>query len=152
MQDERILKQLEVVRELTIKILSAIPESDWDSIPEGFRNNIRWNAGHIATVQDNFVYGLGKVSPNLPENYLSYFGGGTSPADWEEQPPSKEEILNVLQKQTAWIQQQCKDKLDVQIGKAFKGMETVGELLLFSIFHEGMHFGVINSLKKSLSN
>ncbi|MFC0610870.1 DinB family protein [Scopulibacillus daqui] len=151
MNEESVFKQLDIVRAATAGLLESIPESDWDVIPKGFRNNIRWNAGHILTIQDLFANGLRSMTQNLPGNYLAYFAKDTSPADWNEQPPSKEELIKFLKDQPGWIREVCKGKLDQKLDKPFKGFETIGELLTFSVYHEGLHDGVINTQSKIVS-
>ncbi|MFC7395406.1 DinB family protein [Scopulibacillus cellulosilyticus] len=148
MQEEIVFKQLETVRNSTLDLLESIPESDWDVIPQGFRNNIRWNAGHIVTILDLFASGLRSISPNLPERYLAYFAKDTSPADWTDQPPAKEEIIQLLKEQPGWIRTACEGKLDEKLPKPFKGFETIGEVLSFGIFHDGLHTGIINAQSK----
>ncbi|MFP7159443.1 DinB family protein [Priestia aryabhattai] len=152
MNEEIIFKQLKTVREVTVKLLESIPESDWDVIPEGFKNNIRWNAGHILTIQDLLANSFHSVSKNLLNKYLAYFAKDTSPADWIEQPPTKEELLKLLKEQPAWIRTECEGKLDQKLDKPFRGIETLGELLLFSSFHDGLHTGVIHAQSKVVSS
>lgn len=151
MKEEIIFKQSETVRSITVELLESIPESDWDIITKGFRNNIRWNAGHILTIQDWFANSFRSLSENLPNKYWGYFAKDTSPADWTDDPPSKEVLLKLLKEQHAWIHTTCKGKLDQKLDEPFKGMETLGELLLLGNFHDGMHNGVINAQKKIIS-
>ncbi|MBU3568870.1 DinB family protein [Priestia aryabhattai] len=151
MKEEIIFKQLESVRSITMELLESIPESEWDVIPKGFRNNIRWNAGHILTIQDFFTNSFRSLSEHLPEKYWAYFGKDTSPADWTEKPPSKEVLLKLLKEQPASIHTRCEGKLDQKLDKPFKGAETLGELLLIGNFHDGMHTGVINAQRKIIS-
>jgi DinB superfamily len=151
MKEENIFKQLETVRSVTVELLESIPESNWDVIPEGFRNNIRWNAGHILTIQDLLANDFRSISENLPDKYLAYFSKDTSPSNWTEQPPSKEELLKLLKEQSAWIRTACEGKLEQKLDKPFRGFETLGELLLFGSFHDGMHTGIINAQNKIVS-
>ncbi|AEP87498.1 DinB family protein [Bacillus spizizenii] len=151
MREENIFKQLETVRNITVELLETIHETKWDAIPEGFRNNIRWNAGHILTIQELFANGFHSISKNLPGRYLDYFSKDTSPANWGEQAPSKEELLRLLKDQSAWIRTACEGNLEQKLDKPFRGFETFGELLLFGSFHEGLHTGIINAQDKIVS-
>ncbi|MEH7266144.1 DinB family protein, partial [Priestia megaterium] len=108
MKEEIIFNQSETVRSITVELLESIPESDWDVIPKGFRNNIRWNAGHILTIQDWFANSFRSLSENLPNKYWDYFAKDTSPADWTDDPPSKEVLLKLLKEQHVWIHTTCK--------------------------------------------
>jgi|SRR5579875_1582592 len=146
MKEEAIFRPLSSARERTLQLIESISEEYWDEIPSGFRNNIRWNVGHILTVHEFFAFGPG--SKHLPESYPTFFNKDTKPADWVSTPPSKAELLGYLKEQPSRVENALQGKLANPLRNSFLGMETVGELLVFSSFHEGMHVGVINALAK----
>lgn len=49
---------MEIVRGITMKSINRIPEEIVDIVPKGFNNNIHWNFGHIAFIQEKLVYGV----------------------------------------------------------------------------------------------
>ena len=53
---EFLFNQLKAVRGDTINVVKELSESQADSIPEGFNNNIRWNLGHVYVVQELFAF------------------------------------------------------------------------------------------------
>jgi len=55
MTNDMVLRQVEVVRAITLQKLESITEDVADIMPEGFNNTIRWNVGHILIVQDQLA-------------------------------------------------------------------------------------------------
>ncbi|MGO4499320.1 DinB family protein [Paenibacillus sp. 2RAB27] len=147
------LKQLDFIRQSTIKAVAGLSESTIDHIPEGFNNNIRWNLGHIYTVQEKFAFHFAGEPLQLPENFDRLFAKGTKPADWHEKLPSLEELLVLLAEQPKRIQEVLQDRLDERVAKPFTTgsgllLNTIGEFLNFTLYHEGMHFNTITILKR----
>ncbi|MBB6451253.1 hypothetical protein HNR44_003247 [Geomicrobium halophilum] len=155
MTDERDLwNQVIFVRKATLFEVKELTEADADRIPNGYNNSIRWNLGHIGTIQAMLVNGYSSHRVELPARYEKFFARGTSPADWEEAPPTLDEIRFFMRNQTDQLQTVLSSHLDeplkepFPIGKA--QIETVGELLRFSLYHEGLHTGVFKGIKKTI--
>jgi uncharacterized damage-inducible protein DinB len=147
------LKQLDFIRQSTIKAVAGLSESTIDHMPEGFNNNIRWNLGHIYTVQEKFAFHFAGEPLQLPENFDRLFTKGTKPADWHGELPSLEELLALLAEQPKRIQEVLQDRLDEHVAKPFTTgsgllLSTIGEFLNFTLYHEGMHFNSITLLKR----
>lgn len=80
----------------------------------------------------------------LPGNYATMFGNGTMPSDWTTEPPAPETLRHYLEEQPSRIQETFSDRLSVKLPTPIKlgpyiEMETIGEVLYFTLFHEGMH-------------
>ena len=75
--EQTIIQHMETVRGITEKTMKKIPEEILDIIPHGFNNNIRWNFGHIAFVQEKLVYGILGKEMNIPKEYEQLFCAGT---------------------------------------------------------------------------
>lgn len=147
-----ILKQLQFVRNNTLTEVSELTEQQVTLIPAGFRNNIKWHLGHIYVVQEKFAFDLAGEAPHYPAHFKEWFDTGSSPSDWkEEMLPTREELLILLKQQILRIDQ----TLSLHINKQIQPYTTstgltltaVQELLSFCLYHEGMHFGTIKSLK-----
>ncbi|OAS22723.1 DinB family protein [Paenibacillus oryzisoli] len=148
------LKQLEFIRKSTIKVVEGLSEDTLDDMPEGFNNNIRWNLGHIIFVQEKFAFHFIGEPLQIPENFERLFAKGTRPADWaEEELPSLETLLALLVEQPQRIQSILHGRLDESVAKPFTTgngllLTTIGELLNYTLYHEGMHFNMISLLKR----
>ncbi|QKG83674.1 DinB family protein [Kroppenstedtia pulmonis] len=149
--DQAVFKQMEWIRnQLTVKLAEETNPEILDRIPSGFNNSIRWNLGHILHAQEQMVFGLAGEQVTLPESYEGLFGNGTKPGDWTTEPPSLETLIDALKEQPARIQQAFSDRLETPLVKPFLSYETIGEIISFSLFHEGVHIGVIKGLQNAL--
>jgi len=148
---------METVRGITNQTLKKIPEEISDLIPKGFNNSIRWNFGHIAFIQEKLVFELLGEEKNIPGNYEQLFGAGTKPAEWKETPPSFTEIAEILTEQKTRIRDFLQGRLHENLPTPFINRSgitfyTVGEVFLFSFYHEALHIGTIKRLHKSISS
>lgn len=149
MKEEMIFQQINLVRQNTLNEMANLTEEQADLVPVGFNNSIRWNLGHIFTVQNGLILQFGGKVTETPVHYFELFAPGTKPADWSAEVPPLHELKQLLEEQPAKLKEALAGQLDEQAAKAFKTLTTVGEILNFSIFHEGMHLGAIKGLKKA---
>lgn len=157
MNNEIVLSQMDLIRSFTLRNLEHVSEADADKVPSGFRNTIRWNAGHIVTVQEQLVIGLGGGISHIPSYYPEMFGNGTKPEDWKREAPTMDELLGQLKEQPGRIRAVLGERLGENAVQPFKlgqvaEMNTIGEILIFSLYHEGIHAGTINAMKKLLTD
>ncbi|MEX2414968.1 MAG: DinB family protein [Paenibacillaceae bacterium] len=150
--NEYLFRQLEFVRNITLKAVEGITEDVADTIHPGFRNNIRWNLGHIYLVQERFAFQFLGMPLNLPANYSDLFAMGTSPLNWTDEPPALSDIINMLSEQQGRIRASLEFRLNERVEKPYTTssgltMETVKEFLTFAMYHEGMHFSCIKMYK-----
>lgn len=151
-----LFTQLAFVRQSTLKLFEGLDEGMADIVPQGFNNNIRWNFGHIYTGQEKMVFQLAREQPLLPDGYAEMFSNGTKPADWQSTPPSLNELHSALAEQTARIEAAFANRLDEKIAAPYTTsagltMNTIQELILFTLYHEGMHFTAIRFYKRLLA-
>jgi uncharacterized damage-inducible protein DinB len=158
MNGSKLMEQLQDVRQRTLSVVENLSDAQLDVVPPGFRNSIRWNLGHVFVSQEKMVFTLAGEENKSPEGYISLFAGGTAPSMWEESSiaiPTLEEITTCLRDQPGRIQEQFAGRLGDPLAEPFKAatgivFATVEEVIHFSIYHEGLHTGVIMSLKKML--
>lgn len=150
---EFLFNQLKVIRSNTLNAVKEVSESQADSVPEGFNNNIRWNLGHVYLVQEKFAFGFIPEPLPMPEGFTELFGRGTKPSEWKVQLPTLLELIKLLEDQTSLIKEKLDNRLDEVVANPFKmpsglTLKTIGEFLTFSMYHEGMHVQTIKMLKK----
>ncbi|QQK74988.1 DinB family protein [Salicibibacter cibarius] len=148
MTEEQIFQQINMVRQSTLNELDGLSEQQADQMPEGFNNTIRWNLGHTYTVQNVLLSNYGGKNIETPSRYLELFAPGTKPADWEGEVPTLDEIQQSLEEQPEKLKQALSGQLDDEAAEPFMSLSTVGEILNFTLYHEGMHVGMIKSIKK----
>lgn len=153
MNEDMLFTLLETTRAGTLQAAKKI-QSDYadfaDTIPEGFNNNVRWNLGHIITITDQLANYPAGEQPDFGKTFHKSFANGTSPNDWNEETPSLDEIIQALQEQPSKIKEKFTGRLSEPLPKPFSlvGVEfkTVGDLIAFNLYHEGMHLGQINTM------
>jgi hypothetical protein len=152
MMDQIVFKQIESVRSITVRAVEGLSEKTLDFIPEGFNNNIRWNLGHIYLVQEKFAFYSASELRVLPESFERLFAKGTKPAEWSEKPPTLEVLIKMLTEQPKRIQEVMHNRLSEQVTPLTTGsgvtLNTIGEFINFTLYHEGMHFNTIKILNR----
>lgn len=122
-----------------------------NKIPEGFSNNIIWNIGHIVVVQQMLVYNLSGLPMMVSEEMVNKYRKGTAP----QGDVSQEEINEIKALLFSTLEQTKKD-FENDIFKNFNEFKTMTGFVIesaktaleFNNFHEGVHLGIILSLKK----
>jgi len=148
MNEEQIFKQVDMIRQSTLKEMEGISEEQADQIPDGFRNNIRWNLAHIYVTQNILLSDYGGKNIETPSRDLEMFAPATKPADWEGEAPTLEEIKQQLEEQPAKLKETLSGQMDDEAEEAFMTLPTVGEILNFTLYHEGAHVGIVKAIKK----
>ena len=150
-----IINQLNFTRLYTLGQLKKSNDAKWDTQPTGFSNTIRWNAGHIYVTLEYFVHLIDKEYEIVNAEWISLFVRGSSPANWEGDIPSNEEIVVALTEQTTrltkFLAGRLVEPLDNPMNLGDNNMETIGALILFAIWHEGLHVGLIVGLNRTLT-
>lgn len=145
---ELLFKSYELTRSYFIKNVEAMDESILHVQPEGFNNSIHWHVGHVLTVAEQFMFGFPKNSASLPANYMEFFATGTKPSDWKGDVPSVKELTVQLKEQIKRIKEIPAESFNQKLPKPFLGQETFGELTNFAVFHEALHLGKIQEMKR----
>ncbi|WP_424237694.1 DinB family protein [Bhargavaea ginsengi] len=151
--EELIFRHMQTVREMTLKCLDETPEEIAGIIPDGFRNNIHWNFGHILFIQERLALEVAGEEMELAAKYPEYFAAGTKPSDWKGEPPSLIEIREELDTQTERLQKLRAGRLDEPLPEPFTNrmgltFRMTGETLLFSFYHEALHLETIRQMRK----
>jgi hypothetical protein len=145
-----LLYQLSYIRNVTLSVAKDVTAEEADVIPEGFRNHIRWNLGHILTTQDRLTFAVAGLPSHVPAGYGKWFGRESTPLTWEGDAPALDELLSRLEAQPEQIRQALEGKLDTKLEKPFTlgtglTLETIGDSLNYSLYHEGVHLSVIKA-------
>ncbi|MGE7612876.1 DinB family protein [Paenibacillus sp. FSL H7-0737] len=152
MMEQIVFKQIEFVRSVTVRAVEELSEELLDIIPQGLNNNIRWNLGHIYLVQEKFAFHSARELMQLPESFERLFAKGTKPAEWSEKPPTLEVLIKMLSEQPKRIQEAMHNRLSEQATPLTTGsgltLNTIGEFINFTLYHEGMHFNTIKLLNR----
>ncbi|WP_079504433.1 DinB family protein [Mesobacillus jeotgali] len=147
---EVLFNLLESCRSEVLAVSDTVTAEDAEKIPAGFHNNFRWNLGHIYLDQYLWIQAVTKEKADIPENFNNWFGYGTSPANFTEETPSYAELKELLKAQPARIKELYGDRLEEEFPPTEMGMHTIEQVLVRTIFHEGMHLQTILDIKKCM--
>lgn len=141
-------------RENILHLLNGLTPHQLNTLPDGFNNNILWNAGHILTTQQLLLYGLSGLDMLLPDSFIDSFRKGTRP----ETVYGQEDIDFIKEKLRPTAQQAA---LDYERGlfQEFKAyptsygieLKSIEQAIQFNNVHEGLHLGYMMSLRKNLA-
>ena len=131
--------------------LNDLSIQDLNKIPEGFNNNIIWNLGHLIASQQGLCY-IRAGLPSVPgENFILNYKTGTKP---EKMVDSND--VGLIKNLLLTTVDQLESDYDTNIFTGYQSWSTrygvvlasIDDALNFLPFHEGLHLGTINSLKR----
>lgn len=144
---------LQTTRENMSALLEGLSLRQLNHIPEGFGNNLLWNAGHVLATQQLLLYGLCGQEMLLPDTFIEAFRKGTRP-----EGPCDAEMAAFIKSRLMPTAQQL--AMDYERGlfqtftpyQASYGIELkdFGQALQFVNVHEGLHLGYMMAMKKRI--
>ncbi|WP_411842545.1 DinB family protein [Salinicoccus sp. HZC-1] len=148
MAKETLLFQVKTSRKWILDTFEQVSEEDMMKIPEGFKNNIHWQLGHVAGMMELPTAALTGSKTEDSQRYKKYFGYGTSPDDFDDETPALDEIKALLEGQVPRLEDITEESLDEDLPREFMGMTKRYEQLSFMILHESLHAGKIQEMAK----
>ena len=145
---EVLIKQLADYRHQFLEMISDVREDEADVIPDGYRTNIRWHMGHVYVDQYLWIQHLTKEEIIMPRNFVEWFGCGTSPLDWGENMPSMDYLKRLLAIQPFMIRDLYGERLEEQFPIIESGMHTIAQVLVRTIFNEGIQLANVKAIKQ----
>lgn len=152
-----LFDQLAKARSITLKAMDGVTEEIADRIPDGFRNHIRWNLGHLYVVQERFAFQYVGLPLQMPNGFREMFEYGTTPLSPPDNltPPTLPELEALLRDQSQRIQDALAERMQEAVVPPYTTsagfvLGTLEQLLSFNLYHEGMHVSVIRLYKKLL--
>jgi len=149
-RQENLFQQLQHYRSELLQVLDDVTEEKAHIIPTGFRNNIRWNMGHLYLDQYLWIEALTKEKQEELNSFVHWFGFGTSPDDFDENTPSFEALKILLAQQPEQLKEQYGHRLMEEFSPIEMGTQTIEQVLLRTIFHEGMHIQAVLTIHRIL--
>lgn len=150
-------KQLDIVRKTRnaiINLISDLSTEEINKVPAGFNNNIIWNFAHLVAAQDNMCYvKAGLPLRNIDQEFFDAYKPGSKP----EKPVSEEEIERIKALMFTSLDQLEEDIRNGQFEtytpwktRYEVEMNSLNDALTLLPFHEGLHFGYMMALKRSI--
>ena len=135
----------------TLGLFQAYSTERLNAIPEGFRNNLMWNAGHVIATMELLTYGLSGLKTPSGREFIDRYRKGTAP----DGPASSEDEAYIGRMLLGGVERLKEDlgKLDFSNFKEYQtsyGVKLTGieQALQFNNMHEAMHLGTMLAMRK----
>jgi len=144
-------------RTVILKILESLRGYE-DEIPPKWNNNALWHAGHLVITNRLLTYKLMGEKLGYSDDYRDWFKKGSDPSKWSDAKvkPDYEEILPEIIKGTEELFDDIQDVWDEPYPEEYTTslgvvLTNPREALNFSMFHDGIHLGMLLALRRAMS-
>jgi len=140
-------------RALLLKEIEGLTLAEIHKIPEGFKNNIAWNVAHVVVTQQLLHYKFSDLNCLCPDDLIDNYRKGTVPTKnfTEEEFDEVKELLmgfpDTLQEDYEAGIFENYTEYTTSTGIVLTSMDVA---VPFNNFHEGIHYGIVRSIKKFL--
>jgi hypothetical protein len=124
-----------------------------NKVPEGFSNNIIWNIAHTIVTQQLLVYKLSGLPMLVSEDMVDAYKKGTKAErdlSQAEVEIIKELLFSPIEKTKEDYNNKFFQSYNEYTVSTKSTLRKVEEAIDFNNFHEGIHFGYILALRKSI--
>jgi len=145
---------IESIRKTRAFLLTSIGDlsiQELNKIPDGFNNNIIWNLGHLVASQQGICYIRAGLQPVIGENFVVKYKSGTKPEkfiDNDELDFIKNLLLSTLDQLESDYYNKTFSVYNSWTTRFGVELASIEDALNFLSFHEGLHLGTINSLRR----
>lgn len=145
---------IENVRKTRIYIIDHIKDLSLEKlnlIPHGFNNNILWNIGHLVAAQMGICYTKGGLEASIPQIIYAPYMPGTRPErffDNNEEDELKQLLITSMDTLETDYLNNYFHHFTSWTNRYGTSLSNIDDALTYLQFHEGLHTGVIMSLRK----
>ena len=138
-------------REIYASYLENYTLEQLNTIPNRMANNLIWNIGHIIVSQQRLAYLLSGNISLLSEDFTNKYVNGTVPngnATQKDVQEIKDLLFSTInQTKKDFEQKKFENFTETQTKIGFL-LSNFEEAMLFNIYHEGIHLGFMNKIKR----
>ena len=138
-------------RTILLGLTKDLTEAQYNNIPNGFKNNIAWNLGHILVTQQLLVHKLSNIACEVDGETIKKFGKDSVPqTDYTLVAIEnlKSQLLSCVEKTKELYTSGTFKTFNVYPTSLGYTINNVEDAIAFSNYHEGIHIGIIIALKK----
>ena len=138
-------------RSNTLKLMESLSFDQLNTIPATFKNHIAWNMIHSIASQQGLVYKLSGTPTFLDSTMFEGFKKGdlATPVSQEVVDYFKAHSISSAEKMKEdYVSGALKNQPYTEYPTSFGfTLHTVEDAIVFSNFHEGLHFGYMLAMK-----
>ena len=146
-----VFETQKTIREVLVKILNNYSLEQLNKIPAGFNNNIIWNAAHCVAVHQALIYKLSGLPSKVSAEFILKYSKGAKP-EGDVSQDEVDEIKGLLSTTLQQVQKDYNDNIFVNYHEYTTSLgntlRDINGALEFNNYHEGIHTGVIMSIRK----
>ena len=153
-QTKQMNQQIAAIKNTRTYLLTQLETLSIDQlneIPPGFNNNIVWNIGHIIAAQQGLCYIRSGNKLMVEDSFFAHYKSGTKPErfvnadEWNE---IKKQLFSTLDQLQEDYTQKLFHGYTPFTSRYNVEIKNIDDAIGFIQFHEGLHYGVANALKK----
>lgn len=140
-------------RNVLLSFLSELSEEQLNFIPDGFKNNIIWNIGHIVVVQQLLVYRLSGLPTMVSDELIAKYRKGSAPTEviaFNEIEELKKLLFSTLEQAKTDFKNNIFQDYNSFVTMSGFEINSAKAAMEFNNYHEAVHTGIIMQLKKFL--
>ncbi|WP_257668927.1 DinB family protein [Parapedobacter tibetensis] len=150
-----VFNYIKRTRELFVRLLEELSLEEINEVPNGFRNNIGWNFGHIVVSTQALCYlRTGIVLQDIEIPFFGTYQKGSKPEKWiaaEELETLKTQAFTSIER----IERDIQDGVFAEISPYATStygveMNNIHEIITCTLMHDNLHLGYATALKKAV--
>jgi hypothetical protein len=148
------IQKIHHFRKFILQNIETLSVEQLNEIPQGFKNNIIWNLGHLIASAQMIFYKRAGLPLTIDEKYITPFLPNSQPDGYitaTEVENLKALALSTIENmQTDYDSQDFSHYVKSENIERVYGIEvlTIDDALEFLLYHEGYHTGKIIALKQ----
>ena len=138
-------------REYVLSLIKDLSLEKMNKLPHGFNNNIIWNVGHLVAAQQSICYTKAGLASVIPEDPIRHYRPGTRPdrfVEGDEEDEIKKMLFSTLDTFEKDYQRNAFQGYVPWTTRTGININNINEAIQYLHFHEGLHTGVIMSMRK----
>ena len=139
------------LRQYILENIKDLSNEQLNQVPTGFSNNIIWNLAHLVAVQQAVCYKRAGKDFKIEESYFDLFKPGTKPElIFDDAMIAKTKTIFIENIDFLQNDYNNKEFENYTTWTTRAGLEitNIDIAINFMMYHEGLHEGLIGSLKK----
>lgn len=149
-----VFEYIKQTRVAFTQLVDGLSIDEINAIPDGFRNNIGWNFGHIVVSTQGLCYRRTNVQPDREIPFLASYVKGTVPTNWitaEELLALKAQAVEtILQIEQDYGKGRFATITPYATATYGLAMDTIEKVLTVTLAHDNLHFGYATALRKAV--
>lgn len=147
----QLIDNLRRTRKFVTESIKELSLEKLNLVPHGFNNNIIWNLGHLVASQQSICYLRGGLTPSIPEESFRKYAPGSRPERFfqsDEEDEVKALLISSLDILETDYQRNAFADYSPWTTRMGLELNNINDALVYMHVHEGLHMGIISSIKR----